>query len=94
MKHILPIIAVIILAASAAKAEPKWSGAGWYQTVEVSREGSSAFKFILKGPFTDESKCLAVMHPDYTTPGYDVGDPSTFHDYSCVNLPSRPDWDV
>jgi hypothetical protein len=94
MKRILPIIAVIMLAAYAAKAEPKWSGAGWYQTVQVSGEGRSTFKFILKGPFADESTCLAGMHPDYTTPGYDEGDPSTFHDYSCENLTSRPDWDV
>lgn len=93
MKRIVPAVAAILLIVSAASAAPKWAGAGWYRAVEVSQGGQVRYQFIVSGPYGNEKLCLENMHPDYTSPGYDEDDPDSFNDYSCLHLPSRPDWD-
>jgi hypothetical protein len=93
MRIVVPIIAIIILAAPAAMAGHPWSGAGWYHVVEVSAAGRRILKTLTGGPFADESSCLANLPRDYTSPGDDAGDPDEFNDYSCLFLSSRPDWD-
>ena len=50
------------LSASAALAEPKWNGAGWYQLVFLAAP-VGVTEWIHAGPYSSEDQCKASLPP-------------------------------
>jgi hypothetical protein len=63
--------------ATAATAQPKWNGAGWYVVAEFM-----GGIWVEKGPFASKEACESAK-PPYT--GDEV--------YNCDYLEKRPAWD-
>jgi hypothetical protein len=77
MRTLFIAAALLIVATTAAQAEPVWTAPGWYQVADTI-----VGPFVWKGPFADQSSCEAVLPPNEEDA-----------DYSCEYLNERPSWD-
>lgn len=71
------LASMALLTASAALAESKWKGSGWYQVADTVMVGYS----IVAGPFGTKEACESTLPQD-------LKDES----YSCRYLEEMPDW--
>jgi hypothetical protein len=77
MRRAIVAAVVFVLSASAALAESRWNGAGWYQIEDVEIDG-----WIYAGPFESEAACNATLPPD-----------DEEGEFYCHYLAEKPAWD-
>ena len=94
MKKSLVLFAACLTLTTTAFAATRWQGPGWYQVVEKMSPGRDSVRIIyLPRPFGSRDECQRSLLPDRNRSGLDEHGFDTYYDFSCQELPARPQWD-